>query len=464
LLTSISGAASAGSVNFENINVAGESGNVVPSVGGSLPGLLDISNTNPDGSTVAGADNVSLGVPVGYSTLFVQSPGSETIAGNNSSNFLAIFTNNTSVTFNSSGSGTVVAAGAGDQVNVSGQSWSVYGSLNGGDSINSFAANSTFDLNGNASTPGNLIGVNALGDTVASNGNGDIIEFFDNSSGVVSMSGENGNVLVNGGNVTVDAVNGGTNNAAFFNTNGGALDFINSSSVSASVFGATNGAVGGSLTVFGGAGGGYYQGGPGGGGNAGPNSLVGGTGFVTLIGAGASSYLATGVTTGSGSNDLVALGTGGSTTMIGAVGSVNNQFQGSNGSLMVSTSGSGSQVFFVGASGEELLHGSTIAGSTNNYFFDQASTDGSGVDYIYNFRVGVDALQINPFAQATPGGAFNPAAGGVSIQSEAAFGNATVGSTTGGVELNLSNGTLIRLYGVTQAQYNADTNSSAYRV
>jgi hypothetical protein len=332
--------------------------------------------------------------------------------------------------------------------------------LNGGDSINSFAANSVFDLNGSTTTPGNLLGVNAQGDTVASNGNGDIVEFFDNSSGVVSMSGQNGNVLVNGGSVTVNAVNGGTNNAAFFNTNGGSLDFINSSSVSASVFGATNGAVGGSLTVFGGTGGGYYQGGPGGGGNAGPNSLVGGTGFVTLIGAGSSSYLATGATSGSGSNDLVALGTGGSTTMIGATGSVNNQFQGANGSLMVSTNGSGSQIYFVGTAGQEVFYGSTISGSSNNYFVDQSSTQGTGVDYIYNFRVGVDALQINPFAQASSGGAFNPAAGGVSISSESAF----VSGTSGGVELNLSNGTLIRLYGVTQTQYNNDSLKSAYKI
>jgi hypothetical protein len=131
---------------------------------------------------------------------------------------------------------------------------------------------------------------------------------------------------------------------------------------------------------------------------------------------------------------------------------------------MVSTQGSGTQVFFVGTAGQDLLYGSTVSGSTNNYFVDQDSTQGSGADYIYNFRVGTDALLINPFAQSSPNGPFNPAAGGVSISSEQTFGNATVGSTTGGVELDLSNGTLIRLYGVTQAQYNADTTKSAYRV
>jgi hypothetical protein len=450
LLTSISGAVSLGAVNFDNVDLATVSGNVSPTQGVYSTGLLDLSNTNPDGSTVAGMANASLTEPAGYNVLFVQAPGTETIAGNGASNALVVIGDFSSVNYyTDGGSGTVVASSSGDYVGLIGSDYSFIGSNRGGDSVLAAADGSsvsTFGA-GSASTgaASNVVGISGTNVSVASSGTNDLVEMFNDGSGVISMAG-GGNVLIDGGLATVYATAGSSSVNAFFEHDGGELYFVNQSSVAATVSGGINGAIGGNVTAFGGAGGGVYVGGIGG-----ENSLVGGTGTVTLYGGGATSTLVGAGTLSGGTNSLFA-NTSGSVTMIGATGSSNNNFSGSTGTLVVSSNGSGYQNYFVGGSGQESFTGSTVSGAHNIYYFDQDST-GSGSDIITNFNFNTDSLKINAFSYVN-----NVNTGGVSISG--IYQNNGAG---GGVLVELSNQTTIKLYGVSlTAADNASVASGGY--
>jgi hypothetical protein len=265
---------------------------------------------------------------------------------------------------------------------------------------------------------------------VSSFGTNDLIEVFNGGTGVVSVY-KTAHVLVDGGEVTVSALQG-SNTQAFFNVDGGILDFINTSTGAATLNGAVAGAIGGSATVFGGVGGGYYAGGPGG-----NNSLVGGSGLVTLYGAGANSYLSAS-STSSGSYSELFAGTG-STTMVGTTGSVNNEFHGGSGSASILSSGAGTQNYFVGSTGQENISGSTVPGATNNYYFLQNSS-GSGSDIITDFNLSTDKIMLNPFGPYS----------GVNVASISANGGAGGGSI-----ICLSDNTTITLYGVRPEQLTA---------
>lgn len=443
LNTNASAAVTAGGANFQNLNVAsingGGSVNGDITVGSGAAGLLDISNTDTTGATTAGSTNISFTVPTGYDYVVVQAPGTETVTGNGSTNFLATFGSLAGVTFNTGGgSGTVVAGGPNNNTVLFGNSWSYVGSGVGGETVSGVATNSIVEVFGTGSggaNPSNVVALDASDITVTAGGNNDLIESYTGTGGVVSVTG-GGNVLVNGGSVSVYAAAGMTSVNAFFENGGGQLYFVNNSTTAATVSGAVNNSVsGGQVTAFGGAGGGVYEGGTGG-----QNYLVGQSGLVTLYGAGANSTLTAAAST-SGSSFNVFFAGSGNTSMVGEVGSTNNQFSGSNGSTTVITSGSGSQNFLVGASGQEIFTGSTVSGAVNTYFFNQDST-GNGSDIITNFNINKDTLLIN----------LGESTGGVSI---AAI-QANQGSG-GGVIVSLSDNTTIKLYGVSLTAADAAT-------
>jgi len=435
LLTAASGAVSTGSANFENLNVANVNGTVGVTVGGFSTGILEITNTNSVGGTSAGPATVNAAMPAGYNTLVVEAPGAETISGNGGANQLDIFGANSSVTFNTNGGSGTIFAGGPDNVVLFGNAWNFDGAPSGGETVAALANNSSVSVAGaGTGAHSNIISMDATNVSVTAAGTNDLLVIFA-GTGLVSMKGS-GDVLVDGGAVTVSAVAGSSSVGAFFDTNGGQLDFINNSTVAASVFGAVAGAVGGNLTVFGGAGGGYYQGGPGG-----DNSLVGGTGSATLIGAGDKNYL-----NAAGANNAL-FATGGATTMIGAAGSGTNLFSGGTGSLVVSTSGSGAQTFFVGATGQEVFTGSTVSGAVNSYFFLQDST-GGGSDIINNFRLGTDHILINPFGSDS----------GVIVSQVDPI--SSTGSHPSGSIVFLSDNTSITLYGINAASLQSDVGGT----
>jgi hypothetical protein len=428
--------------NFENLDVAGETGAQAVTVGSALTGLLQISNTDSLGATTGGSANVSLTVPTGYTALSVTAPGSETIQGNGEAVMQVTLGGASRVTFNTGGGGGVITVGgAGDLIGLTGASWSVTGATAGNDTFNANAADllvSTYgagNATGNAlstSPPSNVVGLAGLAATVVSGGSDDLIETFQGHD-LVYVNGS-ANVLVNGGADTVYAGATSTAVKAFFNLYGGTMDFINNSTVAATVSGAVPGASGGSTTAFGGAGGGVFIGG-----NAGNNSLIGAAGTVTLVAGGTNNFLeAAGYASSYATENILNAGSGGATLV--ASGSTGyNEFYGGSGTDSIVSFGTGMQVYYVGITGSEKMTGSTVSGAVNEYIFNQDSTDG-GADVITNFRVGVDHIDVN----------YNGSLSGVSITGFSSLGGATAGTI-----IYLSDQTTIQLYGVKSSSLSA---------
>jgi hypothetical protein len=453
LSNTVAGAVTTGG-NFQNLNVATITGgldisNQVITPASGLIGQLAITNTNSVNVTTPGSTNVKLSVPIGYNYLVVEAPGTETITGNNSANFLAVFSSQSGVTFNSgAGSGTVVAGGPNDFINVTGTGpdafWSVIGNALGGDTTNSTATDAFIQIygQGNAvnnaigavSTPSNVVGLAGTNATVVSNGTNDLIETYAGSD-YVSVTGS-ANVLINGGADTVYATAGSTAVRAFFNLFGGTLDFINNSTVAATVSGAVPGASGGSTTAFGGVGGGVYIGG-----NSGNNSLIGGSGAVNLVAHGTNNILSVSGFGGSyATQNILAAGEGGATLSAASTTGYNEFYGGisaasGGGTDSIISFGSGAQTYYIASSGSENITGSTVAGASNEYIFDQDSS-GSGSDVITNFKLGKDHIDIN----------YNGALSGVSIS-----GFDSLGGSNSGTIIYLSDKTTIQLYGVSKS-------------
>jgi hypothetical protein len=439
MLTADSNTVAAGNANFENLNVAGQSGAKSATVGSFSSGILEITNTSSVGATTSGSASISLSENAGYTTLIVQAPGDETITGNGGANALDIFGANSSVNFNTNGGTGSIFAGGADNTVLFGSNWIFNGSPNGGETVAGLANNSSISVAGaGAGAHSNVVSADATDVSITAAGTTDLVVIYSGTALVSAAGG--GTVLVDGGAVTVSAAAGSSDVSAFFDTNGGELDFINNSTVAASVFGAVSGAVGGNATVFGGAGGGYYQGGPGG-----NNSLVGGSGSVTLIGSGDNNYLK-----GAGANNAF-FAAGGATTMVAAAGSGSNLFSGGTGSLTVSTSGSAGQTFFVGASGQEIFTGSTVSGAVNSFYFLQDST-GGGSDIIQNFRLGTDHILINPFGNASTQG--------VTVSQVDSI-KSSVSHPSGGSLVLLSDNTTITLYGVNANAIQSDVGGTS---
>jgi hypothetical protein len=435
LLTTLSNEVESVGANFQNLNVAGQSGNQAVTVGASSTGIFELSNvSSATGKASPGSMNVTVNVPSGYGAIVADAPGTATINGGGAFNELAIFAAESTVNyFTGGGSGTVVAGGGGDFIVASGTTWSLNGASTGNDTINSVAANATVttygqgNATGNAigadSTPSNVVGLAGTSATVISNGINDLVETYAGND-VVSVNGS-ANVLINGGSDTVYATASSTAVKAFFNLFGGALDFINQSGVAATVSGAVPGASGGSTTAFGGNGGGVYIGGL-----AGNNSLVGGTGSVTLVGAGTNNFLsAQGSYSSYATQNVLKAGDGGATLVAGASTSY-NEFYGGSGTDSIISFGSGVQTYYVGTTGSEDFTGSTVSGATNNYYFEQGSS-GNGADAIENFKIGRDKIYINA----------NTSLSGVAI---AGFQSLGAGNTI----ITLTDKTTITLYGV----------------
>lgn len=268
---------------------------------------------------------------------------------------------------------------------------------------------------------------------VVAGGFGGLIQTFNTSdTASISVSGSNTEVLVGGGSDTVTAVAGDSGLNMFFDHSGATLDFINSSTSSATLSGAAPGATAGSATVFGGAGGGVYVGGP-----VGSNLLIGGSGLVTLVGSGANNLLSVnGAGSGGNGNVLsVAYAVGGS-TMSASSSTTNNNFYGSaSGQVDILSAGSGVQNFFIGSGDQETISGSRALSATNNYYMSEDPNAPSVQQItITNFDPAADQLFLNKM------GAY---VGGLTIQS--------MNSGAGGSLLGLSDGTTVRMLGVSTA-------------
>jgi hypothetical protein len=440
LSNTVAGAVTTGA-NFQNLSVAGATGNISSSIasGVGTVGLLVISDTDTHGAITSGSANASVNFTVNqyYNSLAVEAQGYETVTGNGDDGFFAAFSSVSAVTFNSGGgSGTVAAGGPADFVNVTGTVWTVSGDTVGGDTINSSASsvaaisvfgagNAVNNAVGADTTPSNVVGLAGSSASVYSDGTNDLVETYAGND-TVSVFGS-ANVLVNGGNDTVYATANNNGVKAFFNLAGGTLDFINNSTMAATVSGDVPGASGGEVTAYGGVGGGSYIGG-----DAGNNSLIGATGVVTLLAAGTNNILSvSGYGNSYATQNILQAGAGGA-TMIAASTTGYNEFYGDTGTDVIISAGSGKQTYYVGTTGGETLTGSTQAGAANDYIFNQDSTAGVSA-IITNFKLNADHIDINP----------GNSVGGVSIA-----GFDSLGGSHSGTIIYLSDSTTIQLYGV----------------
>lgn len=394
--------------------VAGSTGNV----------FEEFTNTDSVGgvSTLSAAPYTGLTVAANATNLVVEVPGKSVITGNGKTS-LALFGANSNVVYTDTNGGTT---GAADSIYAAG----------GKDVISAYGTpsnpNSSYDIvlsGAGSSVAGagkDTVNVGAAFDTVSANGN------------------STASVFVYGGATTVNANDSSSVAVQFAQQAGGTLDFINNSSNAATIFSANYGGSNGapnSVTAFGGAGGGYYVGGL-----AGNNSLVGGSGAVTLQGAGAGDTL---VGNSSVGNFLFA-GTGNETLLASATSAQNNfqlglAYTGHTGAIIsnavVSTAGSGQQAFILGSSSSSTLTGSnsTVAGTQNLYIFvSNAATAANGQSnyLITDFNSVNSSIYLNDSLF----GSTNT----LSIFSEA---NSTAPGFSGAV-ITLSDGSTIKLAGV----------------
>jgi len=322
------------------------------------------------GTTIAGAPSVTVPGGLGLSTLFSGATAANT----------AIVTAAGGVPLTSLPSGDIFAilaipAGETETLNLSfpaGDTVPVTlvfsGAGNYTGTITGLPAGSKFVI---AGTGDNTFGIAGSVDVIDPGNNA--LTFTSGAPTLIAATGSNDQIFVGDANLAMTAQGAATVGVQFQQNSGGTLNFVNNSNDAATVYtGAYTAAGGGNIyadnavTAFGGAGGGFYVGGL-----AGNNSLVGGTGVVTLVGGGNNDFLEAGSSVGTN----VLFGGPGTETLIGASTSGANDFNlGLNyvgigsiaGTDVVSTSGTGTQDFAIGA-GSFTITGSDAVSSVNAF-------------------------------------------------------------------------------------------------
>ncbi len=429
LLTTASGAVSTSAANFANLDVAGQSGpQSVP--GGTGSGVLVLSNQDSTNATTAGSASVSVNVPAGFDTLVVQAPGSETVVGSGGT-FTALFGANSTVTFNDAGgSGSVFAAG-GDVATLTGANDYFVGGTAGNNKVIANGGNVAITFAGS----GNQLHDTAQNATVVSSGGDTLIT--SSSSGRAQISVTGNDTIQNAGSAdTIAATGSGTFIGYFIGTAGGQMNFVNTSTGPSSIIAGLNGATGaissqGSVTVSAGTGGGVYDGGI-----SGNNSLVGGSGMVTLFAAGVNNYLYANSSVSGSAYNLLNAYSGSNDTLVASSHTNNNVFFAGTGTESMVSAGTGTQDFFVGTYGSETISGSTASTATNAFIFDQSSAQGGGTDAILNFKPGEGYINLG-----------NGVTGVNIISFESLSG------VHGGTQIDLNNGTTIKLFGVSASSF-----------
>lgn len=401
-----------GTYNFQNSDLAGNTGTIVgATVSGPAGTFEEFTDVSPTGVSATGSGNYTASITAGVTDLTVQTPGNVTLTGGAPDATTVLFGANSSVDYSVTNpvAGTMYLAGGNNSVTLFSTT------LANAETIYS-AGNDTINLEGQGT---------------------DYVTVFGNAT-IQDLSA----------NAVVTAEGNATTNLYWDSQNsGGTLNFTNNSSVAATIhIGNFNGATSAThVTAFGGAGGGFYVGG-----SAGANSLVGGTGAVTLVGAGSGDFLEA----NSAQENVLAQGSG-PETLLASSSTTDNifgaglQYPGLGNpaaSGLISTDGSGNQTFFLGnVPGGETIHGSSASTATNTYFIVsgtvQGSVVGGGLYSIYNFT----GANSNIFLSNGAGGAGSASitAAGVDQFNSSQY------------DIELSDGTTIELKGLTSAQISA---------
>ncbi|HYP64193.1 MAG TPA: hypothetical protein VEQ16_09905, partial [Acidocella sp.] len=250
-LTNVTDGVTTSGINFANWDLPASAVLAGESVTGSTTNRVDqYADMTTGGGTTSGS---AAPATVGSSSqdVLMQFSGNVTLAGNSGTQTLVIGdSTNADYTVTDAAAGTMFLAGGANSVTL----YNTSGSTN--ESIYS-AGNDTINLHGSGSA-------------------------------VVSIYG-NGTVIDQDVNASVVAAGSASVGLHWENVNsGGTLHFVNNSSVAATIYIGNQGSQFAStrVTADGGAGGGFFVGG-----SSGQNSLVGGSGVVTLLGAGAGDFL-----------------------------------------------------------------------------------------------------------------------------------------------------------------------------
>ncbi len=347
-LNDIGAALGSGTDSFENYNPQINQTHVVPGTGSGF--VEQISNLDSAGGSTSGSGSYpALTVQGGVSDLLLQAPGNMTVTGASSTTNVVIDAlTNADYSVTDAAAGTMYLAGGANSVTL-------------------------YNTSGNTN------------ESIYSAGQ-DTINLAGQGTAQVTVTGD-ATVIDKDVNASVVASGSATTNLFWSSANaGGTLNFTNNSSVAATIH-IQNGSKA-NVTAFGGVGGGFYVGGA-----AGNNSLVGGSGVVTLVGAGAGDFLEAQSSIGT---NVLAQGVGNETLMATSTTGSNVfgaglQYPGLGSpevTGVISTDGSGVQQFLLGnlAAGETIF-GSTQAGASNNYFVvgNTAESIGGGQISIYNF-------------------------------------------------------------------------------
>jgi hypothetical protein len=399
---------------FDNVDLATGASD---SVSGTGSGQITLyTNTDAAGDTATSA-NFRETVPAVTTTLVVQDPARVSLTGS-SATTLALFGGSSSVHYSvTGGQGSIFAAGGNDVIG-----------------IYSAGTNSNVNL------------VSAGNDSINLNGGG--------SDTVTAVGNATTNILIGDANATVSATGSSLVDVTFGPSSGGDLDFINGSTGAASVYTGSFGPnqyAPNSITVFAGAGGGVYVGG-----RAGNNSLTGGSGLATLVGAGNGDTLTATASVGSSYNELF---TGvGNETLLATAGSGNNAFNiglidigvgNVTAGGIASSNGSGTQAFDIGNTNGETVTGSSVAGATNFFDVFGTATTGNGNFTINDFNSANSAIYLVDATTQAPGDA------SISV----------IGSNVqGSAQILLTDGTTITLKGIASSSLHTTTGSNGVTV
>jgi hypothetical protein len=215
----------------------------------------EFTNTDTTGSASSSVVSGSYTVASGVTDLEVQAPGDETLVGTGSTT-MAMFgaSSNVNYTVTNPTAGYIYAGG-------------------GADSITLYSSGTTQNAESIYSAGTDTINLFGYGN--------DYVTVGPSANDVIQLEGANANITATGAATVAlywDNVNAG-----------GTLNFVNNSSTAATIYTSVfaNGKTAPThVTAYGGAGGGFFVGG-----QAGYNSLVGGSGVVTLMGGGSGDYL-----------------------------------------------------------------------------------------------------------------------------------------------------------------------------
>lgn len=343
-LNAIGTAVTSGAVFFENADA--QTGQITSTVGTSASGGLFVISNQVFGATgPVGLPVTNFAVSSAFSTVVVEAPGTETVtASNNNGQSFVLGANSNVNLFTGTGTGSVIAAGGNDTLNLQGSQSAV---LSAGNSrVKSYFGNATVAATGSASVFASVV-----------KGYAGTMDFVNNSTAAAKVAGGSGTVTVFGG------VGGGT---------------------------FSGGTSGNNVLIAG----------------SGSAVLVGG-GNNDLLAAGFNADGVTPTSTPVTGKDYLFAGVG-NETLLASSSTGTNLFQAGVGADVISTAGSGDQFFFGNSGSATMTGSTAGNAVNVYFFGTPTATGGNDVITNFNLSTdklfAIDGTNITSITGSTVGG------------------------------------------------------------